>query len=141
MLSFRKNAALAAASALGVLAFTAPASAAPAAPVTSALTGITLSAVPNVSIYGTPPAWHPGKLSVRPRRWSGSCGPRKAAWTVTNKTKRTLILSYSSGSARRHRLGSLAAGRKGDICVEGRAGARVYYYIRHQRSVLHVTLK
>ena len=95
------------------------------------------TAGPNDNISGSPPAWHPTKLTVKPV--TGTCTATNNSFTITNKTKVTRTIQVNTGSGKMT-LGKLAAGKKAAICGSGPKGAKAKFFIKGAKSVLTVTL-
>jgi hypothetical protein len=122
----------------GVAGFVTPASAAQV-PARTGLAAAAPAALPNTNIQGSPAAWSPSKLTVKPKSFT-KCTAKTQAWTITNKTKKAAAISYKIGTGKKTTLGSLPAGEKAGICSEGKAGTKESFYIKGSTSVLTLTL-
>lgn len=135
---------VAAIGAVGVAAgagFVAPASAAQAASARAGLAQVAVAALPNVNIQGSPPKWNPTTLTVAPKTYGKKCTAAKEVYTITNKTKKSAVITYKKGGkGKKLPFGTLPAGETGGICAEGSAGATFTLYIKGSKSVLTVTL-
>ena len=130
----------AAVGALGMTAmagFIAPASAAQATAAAAHMTGVAPAAKPNTNIEGSPAKWAPAKLTAAPVK--GTCSGTNYSFSVDNKTKKSQVIQYKSGSSKKT-LGTLKKGEKAGICATGAKGAKGTFYIKGSKSVLTVTL-
>jgi hypothetical protein len=127
---------------LGVAGMPGPAAQASAAAAPSAsvgMTGISVAALPNVNIKGSPARWSPARLTVKPEHYT-RCTTSKVVWTITNKTKKTQTISAKSGSHPKRVLGKIKPGHKSGVCSRGPKGAKSTFFIKGSRSHLVVTL-
>jgi len=134
------------ASAIGVLAaatmagFVAPALASPA-PATSHMTmtissNVAPAAKPNTNIQGKPANWHPDKLTVAP---VSKCSATSYSFSITNKSGKSQTIQEKTSSGKKA-LGTLPAGKKGDICSSGPKGAKGTLYIKSSGKAFTETL-
>jgi hypothetical protein len=130
----------AAVGALGVATmagFMLPASASTVA--TAHMAGVHVAAAkPNSTISGTPAKWSPTKLTAKPT--TGTCSATNYSFSITNKEKKSEVISYNGGSGAKTKLGTIKAGEKAGICGTGSKGAKADFYIKGSKSVLTVTL-
>jgi hypothetical protein len=126
-------------STVGLSGFMTPASAASLPSATVGMVSVTTAALPNVNIAGVPAKWSPTKLTVTPKPYT-TCTKAKTVWTITNKTKKTQVLSYKVGTGAKKALGSLKAGVKAGLCSKGPAGTKETFFIMGSKSTLALTL-
>lgn len=128
--------ALAATAALAGVITAAPASASTA---TGGLSTAATAAKPGVKISGSPAAWHPASVTVKPKNFT-TCTRSKVTWTITNKTKSSQTISWQVGSGAKKTLGTVAAGEEVGICSQGGSGTKETFYLKGSASKLAVTL-
>lgn len=103
------------------------------------MVGISATALPNVTIKGSPAKWSPTKLTVTPKPYT-RCTKAKEVWTITNRTKKAQTISVKSGSRPKRVLGKIGAGKKAGVCSRGQKGAKSTFFIKGSASHLVLTL-